>query len=66
MPGSESGFPQRKPHLMAQPQFRRGFAQLDAFGLSFDAWVYHPQIDELIRTRAISLEIGKTITAKRG
>lgn len=37
-----------KLHLLSDPQFRRGFAQLDAFGLSFDAWVFHPQLGELI------------------
>ena len=34
--------------LMARPGFRRGVAQLQAHGLSFDAWLYHPQIDELV------------------
>ena len=37
-----------RPHLMADRAFRRGFAQLDRFGLSFDAWIYHTQLDELI------------------
>ena len=37
-----------KLHLLTDPQFRRGFAQLDEFGLSFDAWVFHPQLGELI------------------
>ena len=27
--------------------FREGFAVLDRLGLTFDAWLYHPQIDEL-------------------
>ena len=27
--------------------FREGFAVLGRLGLSFDAWLYHPQIDEL-------------------
>ena len=35
------------PHLLADPGFRRGFAALGAAGLSFDAWLYHPQIPEL-------------------
>ncbi|MGN6772537.1 MAG: amidohydrolase family protein [Rhizobiaceae bacterium] len=36
------------PHLFIDPQFRRGFAQLSEFGLVFDAWVFHPQLDELL------------------
>jgi L-fuconolactonase len=34
--------------LMAEPSFRRGFAQLERHGLSFDAWLYHTQIDQLV------------------
>ena len=34
--------------LMANPAFRRGFAALARRGLSFDAWLYHTQIDQLI------------------
>ena len=33
--------------LLADANFRRGFAQLARHGLSFDAWLYHPQIGEL-------------------
>ena len=33
--------------LMAEPSFRRGFAQLARRGLSFDAWLYHTQLDQL-------------------
>lgn len=33
--------------LLIDPAFRRGFRHLDRFGLSFDAWLYHPQIAEL-------------------
>ena len=33
--------------LMADPTFRRGVQRLGAMGLSFDAWLYHPQIPEL-------------------
>jgi L-fuconolactonase len=35
-------------HVMAQPKFREGFARLQALGYSFDAWMYHPQLPELI------------------
>lgn len=34
--------------LLANPAFRRGAAQLARHGLSFDAWVYHPQLPELV------------------
>ena len=33
--------------LFQRPGFRRGLARLQAMGLSFDAWLYHPQIDQL-------------------
>jgi predicted TIM-barrel fold metal-dependent hydrolase len=35
------------PGLMADKRFREGFALLSRLGLSFDAWLYHPQIVEL-------------------
>ena len=35
------------PGLLADPRFREGFAVLGRLGLSFDAWLYHPQIDDL-------------------
>jgi L-fuconolactonase len=34
--------------LMQDSRFREGFARLSPLGLSFDAWVYHPQLPELI------------------
>jgi L-fuconolactonase len=37
-----------RPRLMAEPAFRRGFAQLDRYGLIYDAWLYHTQLRELI------------------
>lgn len=36
-----------QPGLLAAPDFRAGFAQLAPLDLSFDAWLYHPQIPEL-------------------
>lgn len=42
------GFVQRPPHLLLDPRFREGFACLAKFGLSFDAFLFHPQIPELI------------------
>jgi predicted TIM-barrel fold metal-dependent hydrolase len=35
------------PGLLSDPVFRSGFAALGRAGLSFDAWLYHPQISEL-------------------
>jgi len=35
------------PQLYRDPDFRRGFAGLGRRGLSFDAWLYHPQIADL-------------------
>ena len=35
------------PGLLGDSNFRRGFAWLGKFSLSFDAWLYHPQLPEL-------------------
>src|SRR5262245_61798818 len=35
------------PGLLGDKAFREGFAVLGRLGLSFDAWLYHPQIDEV-------------------
>jgi predicted TIM-barrel fold metal-dependent hydrolase len=35
-------------HLLLDRQFREGFALLSDFDLVFDAWVYHPQIPDVI------------------
>ena len=32
---------------MMNAKFREGFAQLQKYGLSFDAWLFHPQLPEL-------------------
>lgn len=34
--------------LLLDSKFREGFARLGAYGLSFDSWLYHHQIPELI------------------
>jgi predicted TIM-barrel fold metal-dependent hydrolase len=34
-------------NLLADRDFRAGFSRLSRFDLSFDAWLYHPQIPEL-------------------
>ena len=36
------------PRLYADARFREGFAQLAPLGLSFDAWNYHPQLNDLV------------------
>jgi L-fuconolactonase len=33
--------------LLLDAKFREGFARLGEYGLSFDSWIYHPQIAEL-------------------
>jgi predicted TIM-barrel fold metal-dependent hydrolase len=35
------------PGLLGERSFREGFAVLGRLGLTFDAWLYHTQIDEL-------------------
>ncbi len=34
-------------HMLLDPVFRRGFAELAPRNLSFDAWLFHTQLDEL-------------------
>ena len=34
-------------HLYMDPKFREGYATLARFGLTFDSWAYHTQLDEL-------------------
>jgi predicted TIM-barrel fold metal-dependent hydrolase len=33
--------------VLEDPAYRAGFAQLAPLGLSYDAWLYHPQLPEL-------------------
>src|SRR5262249_45512892 len=35
------------PGMLGDAKFREGFKVLERMGYSFDAWLYHPQIDEL-------------------
>lgn len=35
-------------NLLLDPHFREGFSKLAPLGLSFDAWVYHPQLPQLL------------------
>jgi predicted TIM-barrel fold metal-dependent hydrolase len=39
--------PHAQPGLLDDPTFRAGLRTLGRMGLTFDAWVYHPQLDEL-------------------
>jgi L-fuconolactonase len=36
------------PDLLKSTGFREGFACLEPLGLSFDAWMYHTQLDDLV------------------
>lgn len=36
------------PGLLLDARFREGFGKLAPLGLSFDAWVYHPQLPQLL------------------
>jgi predicted TIM-barrel fold metal-dependent hydrolase len=38
----------RPAGLLLEPKLREGFARLHPLGLSFDAWMYHTQIGELV------------------
>lgn len=42
-----SGQPAPKDHLLLDPEFRKGFAHLLPYGLSFEAWLYHPNIPDV-------------------
>jgi len=37
----------RPPHLLLNETYRAGFAHLSRFDLTYEAWLYHPQIPEL-------------------
>ena len=41
-------FPRSSQGLLHDAKFREGFACLEKRGLSFDAWLYHPQLPELV------------------
>nr|WP_294554089.1 amidohydrolase family protein [uncultured Rhodopila sp.] len=40
--------PGAPPGLYKDPAFRAGFGRLQRFGLTFDAWLYHPQLADLL------------------
>ena len=52
-----SAFP-APPRLLADRTFREGFAVLSRMGLSFDAYLYHPQIGELATLAGVFPDTG--------
>jgi predicted TIM-barrel fold metal-dependent hydrolase len=46
-PGIGGNYATRPKGLLLDPTFRKGFACLAPLDLSFDAWLFHPQIGEL-------------------
>jgi predicted TIM-barrel fold metal-dependent hydrolase len=47
-PAARGSLANPPPDLLRQPEFRRGFAQLAPLGLSFDAYMYHTQLSDLL------------------
>ena len=41
------GQPLSREHLLRDPEFRRGFGALRRYGLSFEAWLFHPDIPDV-------------------
>lgn len=44
-------------HMMRSAEFHAGAAVLAAMGYSFDAWLYHPQVDELVELAQATPEL---------
>jgi L-fuconolactonase len=47
-PAARGAAVNRPAQMLMQPQFREGFRCLAPLGLSFDSWIYHTQIHELV------------------
>ncbi len=47
-PAARASLASPPPHVLADPAFRAGFAQLAPLGLSFDSYLYHTQLQELV------------------
>ena len=47
-PAARASLATPPPYLLADAKFRTGFAELAPLGLSFDAWLYHSQLPELL------------------
>ena len=41
------GQPDQVPHLLLDPKFREGFRRLRLYGLTFEAWLFHPDIPDV-------------------
>jgi L-fuconolactonase len=59
-------------HVMRDGAFRRGFGKLHTFGLSFEAWLFEPQLPELIElarafaeTRIVLNHVGAPLAVGR-
>jgi L-fuconolactonase len=46
-PAARGSLANPPPHVLSDPSFRKGFAQLAPLDLAFDAWMYHTQLLEL-------------------
>lgn len=46
-PTPRLGQPAARAQLLGDPAFRAGFAHLRRYGLSFEAWLFHPQIPDV-------------------
>ena len=47
-PAARGSLANPPPYLLGDASFREGFARLAPLGLSFDAWMYHTQLRELV------------------
>jgi L-fuconolactonase len=47
-PEANASMSSAPPRLLMEPSLREGFAELAPRKLSFDAWLYHTQLDELL------------------
>jgi L-fuconolactonase len=47
-PAARGSLANPPPNVLADSRFREGFARLAPLGLSFDAWMYHTQLPELV------------------
>ena len=45
------------PGLMDDPNFRRGLRRLPAHDLTFEAWIYHPQIKTLVEVARVCPDV---------
>lgn len=45
--GNAKFVPHQVRHLALDPGFRKGVARLPGLGLTFDAWLFHPQLPEM-------------------